>query len=128
MIILSGKCKYRKLLDRHCPSKVASFTFLSSMQLTLVARSRTIGSATKIAASSLSVHFLLPRYEADRVVSQELMSEPRTQCSKADISIEVSHRSLVEPHGETDAAERARAKPRFADYLCTPYQVRSHWR
>lgn len=62
--------------------------------------------------------------------SQELMSEEgdvslqvRTQLSKGDISIEVSHPSLVVQHGATAAQAHIKAKPKFAEYLCSPFRV-----
>lgn len=47
----------------------------------------------------------------------------RTQLSKGDISIDVSHPSLVVQHGATAAQAHLRAKPKFAEYLCAPFQV-----
>ena len=48
---------------------------------------------------------------------------PATQFSKSDISIEVSQRSAIEPHGAAEAIEKIKAKPKFSDYACTPYEV-----
>lgn len=43
------------------------------------------------------------------------------------MSIEVSQRSLVVPHGQAEAAAKVKSKPKFAEYMCTPYEVRE-WR
>ncbi|KAL8280819.1 hypothetical protein RQP46_006823 [Phenoliferia psychrophenolica] len=51
--------------------------------------------------------------------------EPRTQISRGEISIDVSQRSLIYPHGGKQARAKARAKPKFSEYECTPYEVDS---
>lgn len=52
------------------------------------------------------------------------MSQPRTQMSRAEASIDVSHNSLVVAHGGDEAEAQVKAKPRFVEYTCSPYEVR----
>ncbi|GJN91088.1 hypothetical protein Rhopal_004105-T1 [Rhodotorula paludigena] len=53
----------------------------------------------------------------------ELAAEPRTQVSRGDVSIDISHASLVVPHGQTQAEERQQAKPKLAQFACSFYGV-----
>jgi hypothetical protein len=52
------------------------------------------------------------------------MGEPQTQASRGELSIDVSHPSLIVPHGAEEAAERVKSKPRFAEYMCSAHEVR----
>lgn len=55
------------------------------------------------------------------------MSQPRTQLSRTEVSLDVSHSSLVVPHGGEEAAAKVKAKPRFSEYIATPFEVRRHF-
>lgn len=95
MIHLEGKCRYRKLLDRYCPRK-----------------------ASRKGPIPVPDGRPIP-------VSSDITPEPRTQLSRSEISIEVSHRSQIFPHGAKEARAKVRAKPSFSDYSCSPYEVKS---
>ncbi|KAK4702528.1 telomerase reverse transcriptase, partial [Phenoliferia sp. Uapishka_3] len=95
MIRLQEKCRYRKLLDKCCPRKVSR-------------NGDPIG---------------VEREQAKSALNTPTSPEPRTQLSRTDISIEVSQRSLIFPHGAEAAKAKARAKPKFSEYACTPHEV-----
>jgi hypothetical protein len=56
------------------------------------------------------------------------MSQPQTQLSRGDASIDVSHNSLVIAHGADEAVAQVKAKPRFIEYACSPYEVNDGFR
>ncbi|GAA5826431.1 hypothetical protein JCM11251_002363 [Rhodosporidiobolus azoricus] len=89
---LSQRCDYRKLLDRHCRSRIT--------------------------------HKRLEDSEKSAIL--DLVSEPRTQASRANVSFGVSQASLVRPHGQTQAQEQVDKKPRLAEYACSFYEVESY--
>lgn len=54
----------------------------------------------------------------------EVSMQARTQLSKADVSIALSsHPSQVVQHGASQAAAKFREKPKFTEYLTTPYEA-----
>ncbi|BGP40727.1 Telomerase reverse transcriptase [Rhodotorula kratochvilovae] len=61
--------------------------------------------------------------QEERSAVLELAEQPRTQVSRGDVSIDISHASLVVPHGQTQAQEKAREKPKLAEYACSFYEV-----
>lgn len=42
----------------------------------------------------------------------------------ANISADISHRSLIFPHGASQARLQVRAKPKFAEFACSHANVR----
>jgi hypothetical protein len=67
--------------------------------------------------------FLLP---VDLFSRQDLVSEPRTQATRADNSVTLSHSSLVLPRGGTQAEKHTENKPKLAEYACSFYEVDSY--
>ncbi|GAA6058467.1 hypothetical protein JCM3770_002740 [Rhodotorula araucariae] len=63
--------------------------------------------------------------QEERSAVLELAEQPRTQVSRGDVSIDISHASLIVPHGQTQAQEKAREKPKLAEYACSFYEVES---
>ncbi|KAM0789504.1 hypothetical protein ACM66B_000323 [Microbotryomycetes sp. NB124-2] len=92
MILLHGRCNYRKVLDKLAPSK------------------------TKTSADVAEMH-------STATIDLPSQLQARTQVSRTEVSIDVSHPSLIEPHGAEEAAARAQAKPRFEDYVCSNHEV-----
>lgn len=43
--------------------------------------------------------------------------------SHGEVSLDVSHASLVVPHGQTQAVAQKTKKPKLSDYACTVYEV-----
>ncbi|KPV77795.1 uncharacterized protein RHOBADRAFT_33988, partial [Rhodotorula graminis WP1] len=64
-----------------------------------------------------------PSSQGDRSVGLELAEPPHTQISRGDVSIDISHASLVVPHGQTQAQEKAREKPKLAEFACSFHEV-----
>lgn len=62
-------------------------------------------------------------HRSHHVALQEFAAEPRTQVSRGDVSIDISHASLVVPHGQTQAEERQQAKPKLAQFACSFYEA-----
>ncbi|GAA5915420.1 hypothetical protein JCM6882_001418 [Rhodosporidiobolus microsporus] len=92
LAVLSQRCNYRKMLDRHCRSRMTH-----------------------------------KRLEADeKSAVLDLVSEPRTQASRANASFGVSQASLVRPHNQTQANEQVDKKPKLAEYACSFYEVESY--
>ncbi|GAA5844734.1 hypothetical protein JCM9279_002901 [Rhodotorula babjevae] len=61
--------------------------------------------------------------QGDRSIGLELAEPPHTQVSRGDVSIDISHASLVIPHGQTQAQEKARDKPKLAEFACSFHEV-----
>ncbi|BGP25246.1 Telomerase reverse transcriptase [Rhodotorula toruloides] len=59
----------------------------------------------------------------ERSAVLELMGEMRTQVSRGEVSVDISHTSLVIPHGRTQANEQARSKPKLAEFACSLHEV-----
>ncbi|GAA5865197.1 hypothetical protein JCM1840_003940 [Sporobolomyces johnsonii] len=59
----------------------------------------------------------------EKSVILDLVSEPHTQFSRGNLSVDISHASQIFPHGGTQAHEKAQAKPRLAEYACLSYEV-----
>ncbi|GAA6042852.1 hypothetical protein JCM8097_007190 [Rhodosporidiobolus ruineniae] len=89
LAILSQRCNYRKLLDRHCPSKMT--------------------------------HKRLDDFEKSAVL--DLTSEPRTQNSRDNLSIDISQASSILPTNRSFPAPRPDAKPKLTEYACSFYEV-----
>lgn len=51
------------------------------------------------------------------------MSQPQTQVPPGDVSIDVSHSSLIVQHGAEAAEAAVKAKPRFTEFVCSPHEV-----
>lgn len=50
-----------------------------------------------------------------------MSGEPRTQVSRGEVSLDISHASLIIPHGQT-VTEKSK-KPKLSDYACSVYEV-----
>ncbi|BGP56240.1 hypothetical protein JCM8202_005757 [Rhodotorula sphaerocarpa] len=62
--------------------------------------------------------------EEDRSAILELSSaEPHTQVSRGEVSLDVSHNSLVLPHGQTQALAQRTKKPKLSEYACEVHSV-----
>ncbi|BGP08731.1 Telomerase reverse transcriptase [Rhodotorula toruloides] len=59
----------------------------------------------------------------ERSALLELIGEMRTQVSRGEVSVDISHTSLVIPHGQTQANEQARSKPKLAEFACSLHEV-----
>ncbi|KAK4334926.1 Telomerase reverse transcriptase [Rhodotorula toruloides] len=59
----------------------------------------------------------------ERSAVLELIGEMRTQVSRGELSVDISHTSLVIPHGQTQANEQARSKPKLAEFACSLHEV-----
>ncbi|BGP32724.1 Telomerase reverse transcriptase [Rhodotorula toruloides] len=59
----------------------------------------------------------------ERSAVLELLGEMRTQVSRGEVSVDISHTSLVVPHGQTQANEQARSKPKLAEFAFSLHEV-----
>lgn len=69
---------------------------------------------------------LFPRSRAVLLITrtvQDLSTEPRTQVSRGEVSLDTSHPSLVIPHGQTQAAAQNAKKPKLSEYAASIYEV-----
>ncbi|KAH8924088.1 hypothetical protein BT69DRAFT_109616 [Atractiella rhizophila] len=64
--------------------------------------------------------------ENEKTKDSLLEAEPHTQISKNEVSLEVSHPSLVVPHGAREAKEAVRLQPKFSEYTIAAYEVESY--
>ncbi|CEQ41347.1 SPOSA6832_03072 [Sporobolomyces salmonicolor] len=59
----------------------------------------------------------------EKSVILDIVSEPHTQLSRENLSVDISHASQILPHGGTQAHEKVQAKPKLAGYACLSYEV-----
>ncbi|BGP16855.1 Telomerase reverse transcriptase [Rhodosporidiobolus nylandii] len=64
--------------------------------------------------------------EEEKSAVLELVSEPRTQLSRPDVSVDISHTSLVKAHGGTQVDAAAEKKPKLAEYACSFFEVEGY--
>ncbi|GAA5971226.1 hypothetical protein JCM11641_004195 [Rhodosporidiobolus odoratus] len=67
-----------------------------------------------------------PLGEEEMSAVLDLVSEPRTQASRANVSVEISHASQILPHGETQADQVVEKKPKLAEFACSFYEVEKY--
>lgn len=104
LIKLHSRTTYKKLCNFTCPSKLKQ------------------GSTSDILEPNGILDLLTEVQVAEEQHAQSINQLFLTQAGM-DISIDVSHASMVVPHGASQAKRQAQAKPRFADFSCSHAEV-----
>lgn len=123
-----GKCRYRHLRDTACPSKVQSSCRLCvHMLIGFCSLKRIIILLTRVLSlyvmlhTCLSLHFIEGRYALQDMLSEPSI-QPQSQMSLGNTSVDTNGYAIL-PTGLTQAKQQIETKPRFAEFMCTRYEV-----